>query len=260
MIRLEHVTKAYYYHGHPKFIVRDVNVTFPTRASVGLMGRNGAGKSTLMQIIAGSLNPDSGRVRVDGAISWPIGLTGCIHPELTGAQNVKFIARIYGVDTEELIDFVADFAELGMNFNEPVRTYSSGMRARLNFGMSMGIKFDTYLIDEVSAVGDAGFKKKSRIVFDERMSNAGSGCPRARPIRRSMPATRTSAPSSGSRATPGSRIPSRRRSTPSASRTSRPARWRTPARSRIAQRSSQRTKRRPRPRRSKQCSAWRRTS
>ena len=174
MIRLEHVTKAYYYHGHPKFIVRDVNVTFPTRASVGLMGRNGAGKSTLMQIIAGSLNPDSGRVRVDGAISWPIGLTGCIHPELTGAQNVKFIARIYGVDTEELIDFVADFAELGMNFNEPVRTYSSGMRARLNFGMSMGIKFDTYLIDEVSAVGDAGFKKKSRMVFDERMSNAGS--------------------------------------------------------------------------------------
>jgi capsular polysaccharide transport system ATP-binding protein len=173
MIQLEHVTKAYYYQGRPKFIARDITCTFPTGSRVALMGRNGAGKSTLMAIIAGSLNPDRGRVRVFGTISWPIGLTGCIHPELTGAQNVKFIARIYGVDTEQLVDFVADFADLGMNFNEPVRTYSSGMRSRLNFGMSMGIKFDTYLIDEVSAVGDAGFKQKSRKVFDERLSKAG---------------------------------------------------------------------------------------
>ena len=135
MIALDHITKAYYYRGQPKYIARDISIVFPTEARVGLMGRNGAGKSTLLSIIAGSLNPDSGRVRTTGSISWPIGLTGCIHPELTGAQNVKFIARIYGVDTEELMDFVSDFAELGMNFNEPVRNYSSGMRARLNFGM-----------------------------------------------------------------------------------------------------------------------------
>ena len=173
MIALEHITKAYYYRGQPKFIARDISIVFPSHTRVGLMGRNGAGKSTLLSIIAGSLNPDSGRVHVTGTISWPIGLQGCIHPELTGAQNVKFIARVYGVDTEELMDFVADFAELGMNFNEPVRTYSSGMRARLNFGMSMGIRFDTYLIDEVSAVGDAGFKKKSRMLFDDRMSKGG---------------------------------------------------------------------------------------
>lgn len=173
MIALEHITKAYWYRGQPKYIARDLSIIFPTGSRVGLMGRNGTGKSTLLSIIAGSLNPDSGRVRVTGTISWPIGLQGCIHPELSGAQNVKFIARVYGVDTEELLDFVADFAELGVNFNEPVRTYSSGMRARLNFGMSMGIRFDTYLIDEVSAVGDAGFKKKSRMVFDDRMSQAG---------------------------------------------------------------------------------------
>ena len=173
MIALEHITKAYWYRGQPKYIARDISITFPTGSRVGLMGRNGAGKSTLLSIIAGSLNPDAGRVRITGSISWPIGLQGCIHPELTGAQNVKFIARVYGVDTEELMDFVSDFAELGMNFNEPVRTYSSGMRARLNFGMSMGIRFDTYLIDEVSAVGDAGFKKKSRMVFDDRMSKGG---------------------------------------------------------------------------------------
>ena len=173
MIALEHITKAYYYRGQPKYIARDISVVFPSHTRVGLMGRNGTGKSTLLSIIAGSLNADSGRVHVTGTISWPIGLQGCIHPELTGAQNVKFIARVYGVDTEELMDFVADFAELGMNFNEPVRTYSSGMRARLNFGMSMGIRFDTYLIDEVSAVGDAGFKKKSRMLFDDRMSRGG---------------------------------------------------------------------------------------
>ena len=173
MIALENVTKAYYYRGQPKYIARDVNVVFPTGSQVGLMGRNGAGKSTPMAIIAGSLNPQSGRVRVSGSISWPIGLTGCIHPELTGSQNVKFIARVYGVDTEELLDFVSSFAELGNNFTEPVRTYSSGMRARLNFGMSMGIRFDTYLLDEVSAVGDAGFKMKSRRVFEERMAQSG---------------------------------------------------------------------------------------
>ncbi len=173
MIALDRISKAYHYNGQPKHVARDISITFPTGARVGLMGRNGAGKSTLLSIIAGSLNADSGRVRITGSISWPIGLQGCIHPELTGAQNVKFIARVYGVDTEELMDFVADFAELGVNFNTPVRTYSSGMRARLNFGMSMGIRFDTYLLDEVGAVGDAGFKKKSKMVFDDRMSKAG---------------------------------------------------------------------------------------
>ena len=173
MIELQDITKAYYYKGHPKFIARNVSAVFPSGSRVGLMGRNGAGKSTLLSIIAGSLNPESGRVRVTGSISWPIGLQGCIHPDLTGAQNVKFIARVYGVDTEELTEFVADFAELGQNFNQPVRHYSSGMRGRLIFGMSMGIRFDTYLIDEVSAVGDAGFKKKSKMLFDDRMSKAG---------------------------------------------------------------------------------------
>jgi capsular polysaccharide transport system ATP-binding protein len=173
MIELQNITKAYYFKGQPKYIARNISAVFPTASRVGIMGRNGAGKTTLMAIIAGSLNPDSGRVRMTGSVSWPIGLQGCVHPDLTGVQNVKFIARVYGVDTEELIDFVQDFAELGQHFNQPVRTYSSGMRGRLTFGMSMGIRFDTYLLDEVSAVGDAGFKKKSRMLFDERMSNAG---------------------------------------------------------------------------------------
>ena len=173
MIELQNITKAYYYKGRPKYIARNVSAVFPTGARIGLMGRNGAGKSTLLSIIAGSLNADAGRVRITGSMSWPIGLQGCVHPDLTGTQNVKFIARVYGVDTDELIDFVSDFAELGQNFDQPVRNYSSGMKARLQFGMSMGIRFDTYLIDEVSAVGDAGFKKKSKMLFDDRMSQGG---------------------------------------------------------------------------------------
>jgi capsular polysaccharide transport system ATP-binding protein len=173
MIELENLTKAYWYRGQPKYVARNINAVIPSGMKVALMGRNGAGKSTLLSMIAGSLNPDRGRVRVTGSLSWPIGLTGCIQGDLTGAQNVKFIARVYGIDTDELLEFVSEFAELGPNFYEPVRTYSSGMRGRLNFGMSMGIRFDTFLIDEVHAVGDASFKAKSKKVFEDRLSQAG---------------------------------------------------------------------------------------
>ena len=173
MITLENVTKAYWYRGKPKYIARNLSAVIPTGARLALMGRNGAGKSTLLAMMAGSVNPDRGRIRATGSLSWPIGLTGSVHPELTGAQNVKFLARVYGVDTAELVAFVEEFAELGLNFHEPVRTYSSGMRSRLNFGMSMGIRFDTYLIDEVSATGDAAFRGKSTKVFEDRLSKSG---------------------------------------------------------------------------------------
>lgn len=174
MIRLENLTKGYGFHGSVKYIVNDASVTIPTGARVGLMGRNGAGKSTLLQLIAGTKNPDSGRVRIDGNVSWPIGLAGCIHPELSGSQNVRFIARVYGVDTDELVDFVGEFAQLGNHYYQPVRTYSSGMRGRLNFGMSMGIRFDTYLIDEVTSVGDASFRARSMALFQDRVLTSGA--------------------------------------------------------------------------------------
>lgn len=174
MIRLEALSKAYRFQGSVKHIVRDGNIVIPSGARVGLLGRNGAGKSTLLQLIAGTINPDRGRVRVTGNISWPIGLAGCIHNELSGIQNVRFIARVYGVDTDQLVDFVEDFAQLGGHYRQPVRTYSSGMRARLNFGMSMGINFDTYLIDEVTSVGDASFQARSHDLFLDRVNNSGA--------------------------------------------------------------------------------------
>lgn len=174
MIRLENLTKTFWRDGHRNTVADRINVTFPTGVSVGLLGRNGAGKSTLLRIIAGTLKPSSGRVVSDGTISWPVGFAGSFHDNLTGAQNTRFIARVYGVDTDALVEFVEDFAELGPHFHLPLRSYSSGMRSRLAFGVSMGMRFDTYLVDEVTSVGDAAFRKKSDAVFLSRMRASGA--------------------------------------------------------------------------------------
>jgi capsular polysaccharide transport system ATP-binding protein len=174
MIRFENLSKSFWVGGARKVVIDDLTATLPTGASLALMGRNGAGKSTLLAMIAGAMRPDRGRIISDGTISWPVGFGGSFHRDLTGAQNVKFVARIYGVDTDELLEFVKHFAELGKHFHMPVRSYSSGMKSRLAFGTSMGIKFDTYLVDEVTAVGDANFKRKSRAVFRERMKTSSA--------------------------------------------------------------------------------------
>lgn len=174
MIALQNLCKTYFVQGIPHITADRINVVFPTGQSVALLGRNGAGKSSLLRIIAGTMDPTSGRVDSTGSISWPVGFAGSFHGDLSGAQNTKFIARIYGVDTDELTGFVDDFAELGKHFHLPFRTYSSGMRARLAFGVSMGIKFDTYLVDEVTSVGDAAFRTKSELVFQDRMANSGA--------------------------------------------------------------------------------------
>ena len=174
VIRFENLSKSFWIRGERKVVIDDLTLTLPPGRSLALLGRNGAGKSTLLKMIAGTMRADAGRIVSDGTISWPVGFGGSFHPDLTGAQNVRFIARIYGVDTEGLLAFVEDFAELGKFFQMPVRSYSSGMRSRLTFGASMGIRFDTYLVDEVTAVGDAVFKRKSRAVFIDRMRHSSA--------------------------------------------------------------------------------------
>lgn len=171
-MRFENLSKSYWVRGRRKVVIDHLNFELPVGKSLALLGKNGAGKSTLLNIIAGVLAPDTGRVILDGEVSWPVGFGGSIHGQMTGAQNTRFVARIYGVDSEGLEDFVRDFAELGDQFDAPVRTYSSGMKSKLGFGLSMGIQFDTYLIDETTAVGDKRFVEKSRAVFHERMRNA----------------------------------------------------------------------------------------
>ena len=174
MIRLQDVRKSFSTGGSRKVVAGNINAVFPTGVAVALLGRNGAGKSTLLQMIAGTMEPDFGMITSTGSISWPVGFAGSFHRDLTGAQNTRFVARVYGIDTDALSAFVEDFAELGDHFHMPLRTYSAGMKSRLSFGVSMGIRFDTYLIDEVTAVGDAAFKQKSSEVFLERLRSSGA--------------------------------------------------------------------------------------
>lgn len=174
MIVLRNLCKTYSLLGQHITVADSINAVFPSRVSVALLGRNGAGKTTLLRMIAGTSDPSSGEILSTGSISFPVGFAGSFHADMTGAQNTRFVARIYGVDTDAMMAYVEDFAELGEQFHLPVRSYSSGMRSRLSFGVSMALNFDTYLIDEITAVGDAGFKKKSRAVFKDRMRNAGA--------------------------------------------------------------------------------------
>ena len=137
---------------------------------MALVGRNGAGKSTLLRIIGGMDRPDYGQVKTDQTISWPVGLAGGFQGSLTGRENVKFVARLYAKPEElrEKVTFVEEFAELGKYFDMPIKTYSSGMKSRLGFGLSMAFQFDYYLVDEVTAVGDARFKQKCAELFKAR--------------------------------------------------------------------------------------------
>lgn len=174
MIRLTNVNKSFRQDGVRTIIARRLSATFPSGDTVAIMGRNGSGKSSLLKLIAGSMDPDRGTIEREGSISWPVGFAGNFHKEMTGAANVRFIARIYGLDTNELLDFVEDFARLGDHLHMPIKTYSSGMRSRLSFGVSMGVPFDTYLVDEVSSVGDVAFKEKAAAVLNDRLTTRGA--------------------------------------------------------------------------------------
>ena len=168
MISLDRVTKAYQVHDGLHLVLNDVSLELPACTNVGIVGNNGAGKSTLLRIIAGVEAPDQGRVTRHGRVSWPIGFAGGFNGSLSGEENCRFVARIYGESVDDVVGFAKDFAELGEYFEMPVKTYSSGMRARLAFGLSMAIDFDVYLVDEVTAVGDATFQKKCRATFESR--------------------------------------------------------------------------------------------
>jgi capsular polysaccharide transport system ATP-binding protein len=174
MIELVGLTKAFGHGAHRKVVADAVTQRFPAGRCIALIGRNGAGKSTLLRMIAGTLDPDAGRVQRRGSISWPVGFAGSFHGDLTGVQNTRFLARVYGVDSDALCGFVEEFADLGVHFHKPYKTYSSGMRSRLAFGASMGLEFDTYLIDEVTSVGDAAFRKKSTELLQARLERSGA--------------------------------------------------------------------------------------
>lgn len=168
MIKLENVTKVYQTHVGSNVVLDSISFSFPPRTNIGILGKNGAGKSTLMRVIAGTEQPDSGTVHHGGSVSWPIGFGAGFNGSLSGEENCRFAARIYGCDVDEVVGFTMHFAELGDYFQMPIKTYSSGMKARLAFGLSMAIEFDVYLVDEVTAVGDTRFQQKCRDAFRQR--------------------------------------------------------------------------------------------
>lgn len=172
MIQLDNIFKFYKNSGYTKIVLDHVSATFQSGRSYALLGVNGAGKSTTMRLIAGTELPNSGKIRRSVRVSWPLGFSGGFHASMTGRENVKFVARVYGENVRRVLDFVEDFAELGDYIDVPFKTYSSGMMARLAFGLSMAIEFECYLIDEITAVGDARFQARCRAVFEQRRANA----------------------------------------------------------------------------------------
>jgi capsular polysaccharide transport system ATP-binding protein len=172
MLDLIDLTKSYPSRLGRRHIFRQFNLSLPDGCNAGLIGPNGAGKSTLMRLLGGLEHLDSGRIVTDRRISWPIGLTGGIQGSLTGRDNVRFVCHIHATSPEqrrEKVAFVQAFAQLGDAFDLPVKTYSSGMRSRLTFGLAMAFDFDLYLIDEVTAVGDAAFRRKCQDMLQERL-------------------------------------------------------------------------------------------
>lgn len=173
MIKLINVCKDYDTASGPRRILNDINLTINPGERVGILGRNGAGKSTLVRLISGAEPPTSGSIERHMSVSWPLAFTGGFHARMTGVDNLRFICRIYGAEFEPRLEFVKEFSELGLYLYEPIANYSSGMRARLAFAVSMTIDFDCYLIDEVMAVGDQRFRERCRVeLFEKRADKA----------------------------------------------------------------------------------------
>lgn len=176
MIEIRKVTKSYLHHkGGRKYIFRDLSFTIPSGRNVAIIGRNGAGKSTLMNLLSKVDTPDSGRIITDKSISWPVGLSGGFQGSLSARENVKFIARTQGFRGQELkekVVFVEEFAEIGEYFDLPTKTYSSGMKGRVAFGLSLAFDFDYYLVDEAMSVGDVHFKTKASDAFKAKVGQA----------------------------------------------------------------------------------------
>ncbi len=173
MIRVSNLVKEYHTGHSTKRVLDGVNFDVHPGERLAVLGRNGAGKSTLVRLLGGLEYPTSGKIECDMSLSWPLGLSGGFQGSLTGVDNIKFIARIYDKPYRDVLDYVEYFSELGHYLKEPVKTYSSGMRARLAFGLSLAIDFDCYLIDEVIFVGDQRFHRKCKEeIFEKRADRA----------------------------------------------------------------------------------------
>lgn len=174
MIHFNNVSKHYPTKQGRNYVFKDVTFSLPVDKNIAILGPNGVGKSTLIRMLGGADFPSSGNIKSDERVSWPLGLQGGLQGSMSARENVRFVARIHGFrNTKVAEQQVADFAEIGKYFDEPVKTYSSGMRSKITFGLAMAfdLNFDVLLIDELTAVGDANFKVKSQKLLNERYEN-----------------------------------------------------------------------------------------
>jgi len=169
MIKLENVSMTYEGRNFSNQVFSNLNFTVGRGQGLAICGGNGAGKSTLMRLLAGVERPTTGKITRTMTTSWPIGYSGCFIATATGADNVRFIARIYRQSEAETLAFVEDFAQLGPWLHRPVTTYSSGMSSRLAFGVSLAMGFDCYLIDEATGAGDERFRARSERELHKRL-------------------------------------------------------------------------------------------
>lgn len=172
MIIFDNVSKSFWTGGLQKVILHNASFKVDVGRNLGILAPNGAGKTTLVNMMAGLEKPDHGRIKRRGRISWPVGYSGGIVPTMSGAENIRYIARLYDRDELETLAFCIDFAELGHYIDMPVRTYSSGMKSRLVFAILMAIDFDFYLVDEGASAGDRSFNQKASAMFRERLEYA----------------------------------------------------------------------------------------
>jgi capsular polysaccharide transport system ATP-binding protein len=168
MIDIRHVSKAYRIEHGWNQVLDDISIQFPSHRNIGILGLNGSGKSTLLRLIGNVEPTDTGEIYRDVKVSWPIGFSGGILPEMTGREGTRFVSRIYGADIKETEKFVQEFSELGNYYDMRVKTYSSGMKSRLGFAISMSMEFECYLVDEITSVGDQRFRNKYRQEFEAR--------------------------------------------------------------------------------------------
>ena len=171
MVEFHNVSKAYRGAKTNKVILKNFSGVFPRGRNIGLLGVNGSGKSTLIRLIAGAEYPDRGKIRRYAKISFPLGFAA-FKGNLSGRENCRFVARIYGLETRSVERFVEEFAEIGKYFDMPVATYSSGMKARVSFGVSMAVDFECYLVDESLSVGDGIFKARADAIFAAKRERA----------------------------------------------------------------------------------------
>jgi capsular polysaccharide transport system ATP-binding protein len=173
MIAFEEVSKSFWTGTRRKVILDRASFRVELGQSLGILAGNGTGKTTIMNMMAGLEKPDEGRIITTSRISFPLGFMGGLVSRHTATENVRYIARLYGLDPDYVEGFCRWLCGLEEYFDMPVGTFSAGMRSRLSFALLLALEFDIYLIDEgIPGTVDAEFNRKAGRLLQDRLQKA----------------------------------------------------------------------------------------